>query len=279
MNDDQPTFYVTGASGCIGANVVTQLCAAGRDVVVLARDVNAAKKRLPQSPLTFKNFDLSNEAIDLDVKPNSVLIHCAWQNVREPSYLSHLEEAVGQHYSFIKEMANKGVTKIIVTGTFSEFGLQYGAMRAEDKTDPNTPYAVAKDHLHKALRCLEEMSNFELIWLRLFYVYGDGQDDKTVISQFDKALREKDESFPMSQGEQLLDYLPVEDVAKKILLSVRNTGGIYHVCSGEPISLRRLLERRMIEKNASIKLDLGAYPQREEDSVAIWGAVDDLVLD
>ena len=86
------------------------------------------------------------------------------------------------------------------------------------------------------------------------------------------ALRSGNDSvFNMSLGEQLLDYLSVEKVAEYLTTLVNYKNGIFNVCKGEPISLRRFLENRMSEKGKFIKLNLGYYDYRKQDSIAIWG--------
>lgn len=103
-------------------------------------------------------------------------------------------------------------------------------------------------------------------------MYGEGQDPKSIISLFDTALENEDKVFNISFGEQLLDYLPIESIAFQIELLLHYNDGIFNICSGKPISLRRLLEQRMKEKNKEIDLNLGYYPYRKQDSIAIWGA-------
>ena len=138
-------------------------------------------------------------------------------------------------------------------------------------TTPNTPYALAKDTLHRSLRLLQNEFDFSLIWARLFYMYGDGQNEESIIPLFDKALERNDSVFNMSPGEQLLDYLSVEKVAEYLTILVNCKNGIFNVCKGEPISLRRLLENRMKQKEKYIKLNFGYYDYRKQDSLAIWG--------
>ena len=105
-------------------------------------------------------------------------------------------------------------------------------------------------------------------------MYGVGQDEKSVMSQFDRALANGDASFDMSHGEQLLDYLPVEEVAIKIINLLPLRDGTFNVCSGIPTSLRRLLENKAKDASRDIKLNLGVYEYRKQDAIAIWGISD-----
>jgi dTDP-6-deoxy-L-talose 4-dehydrogenase (NAD+) len=77
----------------------------------------------------------------------------------------------------------------------------------------------------------------------------------------------------MSGGEQLRDYLPVEEVARQIvrLAMARRDIGIVNICSGKPISVRRLVEQWLCERNWQIELKLGYYPYPDYEPMAFWG--------
>jgi dTDP-6-deoxy-L-talose 4-dehydrogenase (NAD+) len=77
----------------------------------------------------------------------------------------------------------------------------------------------------------------------------------------------------MSGGEQLRDYLPVVEVAR-LLVSLALNGrdnGIINICSGEPISVRRLVESWIAANGWSIELNLGHYPYPTFEPMAFWG--------
>jgi len=262
---------VTGATGFVGSHVVKSLIKKNYIVTVLARNIEKTKKIEFLSSLKVINFDIQNPNQKIELPLDATLIHCAWEDVNNSLKMSHIERHFLNNYLFLKNIITLGVKKIIVTGTCYEYGLQYGAVSAMSDTKPNTPYALAKDNLHKSLRMLQNEVDFHLIWARLFYMYGDGQDEKSIIPLFDKALEINDSIFNMSLGEQLFDYLPVEKVADHLTTLVNYKNGIFNISKGEPISLRRIHEKRMKEKGKDIKLNLGYYNYRKQDSLAIWG--------
>ena len=104
-------------------------------------------------------------------------------------------------------------------------------------------------------------------------MYGEGQSPGSLLAQLDCAIERGDEYFDMSGGEQLRDYMPVEEVAKCITRLIEHVGldGIYNCCSGVPISVRELVERRIREKKAHIKLNLGHYPYPDYEPMEFWG--------
>ena len=58
---------------------------------------------------------------------------------------------------------------------------------------------------------------FDCKWIRLFYMYGEGQNPNSLLSQLQTALQNGDQEFNMSGGEQERDYLPIEKVAEYIV--------------------------------------------------------------
>ena len=262
---------VTGASGFLGRHIVQNLVSKKWEVIALVRNINKAKKIKELNKALITHFDISKkQAIPLPKK--CVLIHCAWDDVRNIFSKKHLGAHYKNQYNFLSRIIAHGIKKILITGTSFEYGLQYGPIFSSTKTKPNTPYAKSKDLLHKNLLKLRSKINFYLIWTRIFYIYGDGQNPKSVMGLFNEALNQNKKSFNMSFGDQLHDYLRVEKAAEQIVKLLKYNKGIFNVCSGKPISLRRLLEMEMKEKKRKIKLNLGYYSYRKSESTAIWGA-------
>ena len=77
----------------------------------------------------------------------------------------------------------------------------------------------------------------------------------------------------MSGGEQLRDYLPVNKMAKYIVqISIQNRiNGIINCCSGQPISIKELIENYLIQNKQNIELNLGYYPYLDYEPMAFWG--------
>jgi dTDP-6-deoxy-L-talose 4-dehydrogenase (NAD+) len=82
----------------------------------------------------------------------------------------------------------------------------------------------------------------------------------------------------MSAGEQLRDYLPVEEVARAIVFLAGRQGnpGCINVCAGKPISVRTLVEGWIAENGWEIALNLGHYPYPDYEPMAFWGDRDRL---
>ena len=77
----------------------------------------------------------------------------------------------------------------------------------------------------------------------------------------------------MSGGEQLRDFLPIEEVARLLVALARNhaDAGVVNVCAGKPISVRNLIEEWLEKNGWKITLNLGHYPYPDYEPMAFWG--------
>lgn len=256
---------VTGATGFIGRHVVADLLRRGYDVVATSTDSDA-------HPFDFTDFDNSVNYYEYFGRPDKV-IHLAWQGLPNYKSLFHFEVNLPLHYSFLKNIVTNGCRDVTVAGTCFEYGMKEGRLSEDMPTDPHNPYALAKDSLRRFLTELQKTVPFVFRWVRLFYMYGKGQNSKSLFSQLDAALEKNESVFNMSGGEQVRDYLPVEQVAVyicDIALQDKITG-IINCCSGVPITVKSLVEKYLMEKGKAIKLNLGYYPYPDYEPMSFWG--------
>ena len=268
-------ILVTGASGFIGNYVVEELLKYGHKIIASAVEHSQKINSNWIEKVDYIQADLNENKDDWFTffnKPDQI-IHLAWEGLPNYKEMFHLERNLPNNYLFLKNMIEHGLKSLVVTGTCFEYGMQSGALSEDMETKPDNSYGLAKDTLRKFLEQLQKKIDFELNWVRLFYVYGKGQNPNAILSQLDKSLENGDTIFNMSGGEQLRDYLPVEKVAEyivKIAMQDR-INGIINCCSGRPISIRRLVENYMAENEKSIHLNLGYYPYLDYEPMAFWG--------
>ncbi|MFX1363489.1 MAG: NAD-dependent epimerase/dehydratase family protein [Promethearchaeota archaeon] len=270
-------ILVTGATGFIGKYVINELLKFNHHNIIASGIENKEE---------VKKFDWFNEVeylvCDLNepmenfftfFKEPELLIHLAWQGLPNYKELFHFEKNVPSNYYFIKNLIKNGLKDISVIGTCLEYGMIEGKLSEAMKTNPVTPYGLAKDTLRKYLQQLKNKYEFKFRWIRLFYMYGEGQNPNSIIPHLNKALDANKEVFNMSGGEQIRDYLPIEKVAEYIVeISLQEKVlGIINCCNGEPISIRKLVENILKKRNKTIKLNLGYYPYPDYVPMSFWG--------
>jgi dTDP-6-deoxy-L-talose 4-dehydrogenase (NAD+) len=208
------------------------------------------------------------------------IVHLAWSGLPNYRDFFHIGKNLPADLVFLEAAVKAGVPHLIVSGTCLEYGMQYGPLTEEMATSPATPYGFAKDTLRKALQMLQKESPFTFQWMRLFYMYGEGQNRNSLLAQFDRAMDERQAVFNMSAGDQLRDYLSVEEVAENFVFALQNpqVGGVINCCSGRPISVLDLVKQRRDAKESNIKLNRGYYPYPDYEPVAFWGVPTKLTL-
>jgi dTDP-6-deoxy-L-talose 4-dehydrogenase (NAD+) len=201
-------------------------------------------------------------------------MHLAWPGLPNYKALYHFEETLFADYRFLKDLVSAGYKHLLVTGTCFEYGMQSGQLDESMETKPSNPYGLAKDTLRRFLESLRTDSPFTLQWARLFYLYGRGQNPSSLLAQLERALEQGDAEFLMSGGEQLRDYMPVERVASDLVRLVEHPecDGIVNICSGKPISVRRLVEDFIKTRGKEIRLKLGHYPYPDYEPLEFWGS-------
>ena len=266
---------VTGATGFVGRHVVPQLLQRGHTVTAVARDEAKARQFNWFDSIRFAACDIHRSASNQmgSFVAQDAVIHLAWPGLPNYGSAFHVEKNLPGSYRFLKSLVEAGVRQVLVTGTCGEYGLQSGALSEDIPPAPVTQYALAKDTLHKYLQALQQQHRYVLQWARLFYMYGPGQHANSLLSQLDSALDRGDAIFNMSGGEQLRDYLPIEDVAFRLvsLLEHPDCAGTINICSGEPISVRRLVMQHLTKRGRDIQLNAGYYPYLEYEPMAFWG--------
>ncbi len=269
---------VTGATGFVGRHVVTELIKQGHDVIAVSRNPQKASVLTWYEDVQYYPLDVydleSLPALSEFGNPDA-LMHLAWPGLPNYKDLFHFESNLPADYRFLKTMLDQGLQQILVTGTCFEYGMQNGCLKEKLQTQPDNPYALAKDTLRKFLQSLHRQKPFVLQWARLFYMYGEGQNSRSLIAQLETAINRGDKEFKMSGGEQLRDYLPVKEVAKRLvsLVEHRQFDGIVNICDGKPTSVRRLVEYYLINNGRDdMKLNLGHYPYPDYEPMAFWGS-------
>jgi nucleoside-diphosphate-sugar epimerase len=267
---------VTGASGFVGRHVVAALLARGHSVLAVARDESRLRAMPWSGAVDLLAVDIHAEALDCAplVRGVDCVVHLAWPGL--PNYRArfHYEHNLFADYTFLAGCVAAGLKHLLVTGTCLEYGLASGCCDESALTDPSLSYPLAKDTLHRFLRRLAVEQPFALQWVRLFYMYGEGQSPSSLLSQLDRAIDGGAQGFPMSGGEQLRDYLPVATAAAHVakLVEFPEVQGAINCCSGRPTSVRRLVEEHLRLRGASMRLELGVYPYPDYEPMAFWGA-------
>ena len=266
-------ILLTGSSGFLGCNLIKEV----KTIYKLIITSRYASSKNNYNDIIWKSYDLFSERekfYDYDYFENpDTIIHFAWYNL--PNYNSNVHtDQVDHHYSFLESMIKAGVKNLFVLGTCQEYGMQSGELSEDMVVEPVTNYGIAKNNLRIKLETLKKNYSFNLNWIRLFYVYGEGQPEGTIWTSLQNAILNNEKTFKMSIGDQIRDYLPISSVSKSILglLKKNQDLGIVNICSNQPTSIVNIVQDWIKENQWKIELELGYYPKKDYEPFSFWGS-------
>ncbi len=255
------SIHIIGSSGFIGKAINKKSSGNTKHLFYSSKFKNEMKVDI-NDKTTWQN---------LKIKKGDKLIFLSWQNLPNYGDDFHILENLHKSINFLKEIAKTDISTVVCAGTCFEYGLQSGCLEESLNTDPVNNYAIAKDTLRRVISNTFAKEKINLAWLRVFYPYGENQNQNSLIPLLDKAIKNKEKKFNISQGDQIRDFIRIEKVAEVFLKCAEaDVNQIINVGSGNPVSIRDFLENYIKNKNSDIKLNLGFYPRRKDEPLAFW---------
>lgn len=264
-------LFVTGGTGFIGAHFLNQALAAGHEVIALRRPGGRPMIPLIDQPKWLDGF--------LDEVPLSALegcdslIHFAAQGVspQKTDWNLAFEVNVRQSLVLFSLAVTAGIPRLIACGSCFEYGRsgeRYDLIPPDAPLEPIGPYSASKAAFSLALEAMSRSAPASFSILRPFHLFGEGQHESNFWPSLrSAALAGKD--FAMTSGDQIRDYMTVENAAKRFLKAALASDGphfhISNIGSGIPVTLRDFATQWWTHWNATGQLKLGAVPYRDEE--------------
>ena len=262
-------ILVTGANGYIGQHVVKKALDAGYQVI--ASDI---RKTDMDERAVFCETPIFSSADDIYEKMGKpdICIHMAWQDGFSHNAPSHMLN-LSKHYEFLMKMVDGGCKRIAVMGTMHEVGYWEGKIDENTPCNPMSLYGVAKNALRQSLLLQAKAKDFQLYWLRAYYILGDDERNHSIFTKLLAAAKEGKKEFPFTSGKNQYDFIDVDDLAQMIFdaSTQEEYTGIINVCTGKPVSLGERVEKFIKEHELDIKLNYGVFPERAYDSPIVYG--------
>jgi len=270
------TIFITGATGFVGRQVVQSLSQKGLKLRLAFRDVEMARTKLLEDGyeivISKDLFAEESEWWAEQLQGVDTVLHLAW--VTEPGkYLESSEnmDCLVGSLNLARGAVQAGVRRFVGVGTCFEYDLSEGILSIDTPLNPITPYASAKAALFFGLEHWLKAHSIEFVWCRLFYLYGEGEDPRRLVSNLRSNL-EINKPVELTSGEQIRDFLDVSDAGRMIseVLLSDQTGPV-NICSGVPITVRRLAEQIADEYGRRDLLVFGARPDNLIDPPCVVG--------
>ena len=267
---------MTGATGFVGKQVLKSLESPNIQITLILRgthkDFYTQNKFIKSIIYTDNVFDEKPIWWEEACKDIDIFINLAWY--AEPGkYLdSPLNtDCYNGTVSMVKGASKAGIKKFVGIGTCFEYKFSDCPLEISSPLDPQTPYAKAKVDTFLYLTQFCNDHKIEFLWCRLFYLYGEGEDERRLIPYLRKTLSHGNK-VQLTSGDKVKDYLDIKEAGRIIAnLSIKKHTGAYNVCSGKGVSIKDLAENIADEYNGRHLLNFGSHERASYDPPYIVG--------
>src|SRR3990167_325207 len=214
-------ILVTGGAGFIGSHITTLLLNKGYKVVILDNLSHGYRENIDKRSKFIAGDIKDPVKTKYALKNIDAVIHCAGlivvpESVSDP--IKYCENNVLGTVSLLKSMKDSGCKKIIFSSSACVYGTPDKLPIKEDAPiKPDNPYGATKASIEAFLQSFHQNFGFDVIILRYFNPYGPGRMYPPIthaIPNFIKATLAKKPIPLYWQGEQIRDFIYIEDLAK-----------------------------------------------------------------
>lgn len=272
----RPLILLTGATGFVGRQVLRELAARNFRVRVVVRKGKqeqigqsiAIEKMVATSDMWFETAAWWSETC----RGVDIVIHVAWY--AEPGQYLHSpmnRDCLEGTLRLAQGAIDAKVRRFVGIGTCFEYDLSVGHLSVTAPLRPATPYAVAKVEAFNALSRSLPQQDVAFAWCRLFYLYGEGEDERRLVP-FLRGKLGAGEPAELASGQQIRDYLDVRDAGRMIAdAALGAVQGPINICSGISVTIRQLAEQIADEYGRRDLLRFGARPDNPADPPCVIG--------
>jgi nucleoside-diphosphate-sugar epimerase len=270
-------ILVTGSNGFIGTALVKSLIDEGYNVSCLIRP-NSLNKIKDVNIIRIKSNSISEVKLALKSRDFDFVINLASYGVRKGD--DNLDLMIDGNINFLANLilALPNKPKMFINvGSCSEYGIiENGTFVEEsDKINPNTLYGAAKSASHIVGNALAVQQKLKFISLRLFGVFGEGEDKFRLLPYTVENLK-CNSAVGLTSGEQQRDVLYIDDVVSAFHSTIENYNefpsyGSYNVCSGVPVKVKDFIEYIALKMHKSFDLLKWGQVIRPEEPLWLVG--------
>ena len=235
-------ILVTGGSGFIGSNLVAALLKTSHEVCIVTRSIGEKLSDDGKASLIIGDLDEARVHSAVAEFQPDLVYHLAWHGI--PDYgISNCLLNMSINLRFIAFLGEIGVRRIVITGSCWEYGRTTGELSETLTPIPSNLFTATKMSI---LQMAEQMANdfsFELIWARLFYVYGPGQNPHSLLPILFKTAQGGTRPVARSPHAKN-DFVFVQDVVSSLMAMGENRfqPGTYNVGSGYATQVGEITE-------------------------------------
>ena len=272
-------LLVVGGTGYIGHNILKKSLKLGFITTSLSKKIPKKNSRI--DGIKYIVADIT-KAKQLKLKLN---YHKFDYVINSSGYIDHSKyskegnKVLNLHFDGLKNLINsllkKNIKRFIHLGSTNEYGWKNSKLQNEEQKESSiSMYTCAKIASTYFLQTLFVTENFPAVILRPSRVYGSQMRDNGVISQIIHGCI-KNKNFPISKGDQLRDFLYIDDFIDAIFIALKSKkaiGEIINISSGKPIRIKKIVNT-IVKITKSGKPKFGKIKFRKDESLILYADI------
>ncbi|MGC8936426.1 MAG: SDR family NAD(P)-dependent oxidoreductase [Candidatus Methanomethylicaceae archaeon] len=246
-------ILITGGAGFIGAKLAEELIKSG-NLVKIFDDLSSGRisnisHLLKTGAAEFIKGDVRDFAALKEASSDcEIIYHLAAQSsvpfsMEQPDL--DMEINIKGTINVLRA-AHEVMSKVIFTSSSTVYGNAVKIPTPEDEVlVPYSFYGLSKMAAEHYCRIFSEQYNVPTVILRLFNIYGPRNNKGLMIDLYRKLLRDQKRLELLGSGNQLKDYLYIDDAVEALLLAPERAkcqGEAYNIGSGESYTVFQIAE-------------------------------------
>ncbi len=219
-------ILVTGGAGFIGANLVSMLAENKHTIAIL--DNLSTEASLTRAAMLKRTYDVPTDTRDIKDISDVLREYIRIDAITHLASPISVQESIKNPHEYRKDInegtlhvleaaKQRNIRRVVLASTAAVYGNpNVVPIREGHPVDPLTPYATEKYAAECHARMFAREHGLETVILRLFNVYGPGQDARSpysgVIAKFMQCFLNDKPPIIYGDGEQTRDFIYVSDV-------------------------------------------------------------------
>jgi UDP-glucose 4-epimerase len=221
------SILVTGGAGFIGSNLVGELLADGKDVVVLDNMHTGSPKNLEDLEGSLEVIVSScNELAGMDLHPEMIYhlgIPSSSPMYKKNPYL--VGEALNG-FTAVFELAKKSGARVVYASSSSLYSGLLPPHREDMTINVTDYYTEARLAMERIAELYKQLFNVSSLGMRFFSVYGPKEEAKkqyaNMVTHFMWEMRDGKTPVIFGDGSQTRDFTYVKDVVQAMRLAMNS---------------------------------------------------------
>ncbi len=257
-------ILITGGAGYIGSHLCYKLLE-NNEVIIIDNFSNSVIINGQENGENIIYGDIrDHKIIDYLSKDIDIIIHMAAQINISKSIDSPIFDADNNIHGTLNmlDKARKSeIEHFIYISSAAVYGIpKYLPIDEEHSPNPISPYGLSKLTGERYAMLYHDIYGLPVTCLRFFNVFGPGQTINSysgVITRFIENVRNNKSPIIFGNGNQIRDFVYIEDILEAIILSIKNDraiGHVFNIGTGNPTKIKDLADILIKIANKKIKI-------------------------